>query len=149
ARMISIIICTYGRSTAVEDLFSTLAVQTNQDFEVLVIDANSAPSPIRTLVDRFSERLPVRWIGAPKGLTRQRNIGLRESCGDLICFLDDDVTVDADFLARVNELFARADLKDVGGLTGYDVLNYAAVPNLRWKLKWWLRAIPSLKPGDA
>ena len=147
--LFSIIVCTYGRSTAVEQLFESLSVQTQSNFELLVVDANGPNSLIRPILERFSNTMPVRCIPAQRGLTRQRNVGLRESRGELICFLDDDVTVEPEFLENVQALFARPDLQDMGGLTGYDVVNYPTTPNLRWKLKWWLRSIPSLTPGDA
>jgi len=146
----SIIVCTYGRARALEHLLESLAVQTYRDFEVLVVDGNRENSPVEAIVGMFQNcALNLRRIPAPKGLTRQRNVGIEQSRGDVLCFLDDDVTMEPDFLSRVDGLLESPNMQDVGGLTGYDVLNYPTRVTLRWKLRWLLGAIPSLKPGDA
>lgn len=90
----------------------------------------------------------MRLVKSPKGLTRQRNVGLTEATGDLICFLDDDVTFEPDFLARAAGVLSRPEAQQVGGITGYDPLNYSAPVTLRWRLRKLLGTIPSLEPGD-
>ncbi len=149
---ISVIVCTYGRAAALENLLNSLEVQCHRDFEVLVIDGDGERSPGRDTVKRFLQRpgtrLLVRVIRSERGLTRQRNVGLKAGKGDLVCFLDDDVTLEEDFLARVASLFERPDMQDVGGITGYDPLNYPTPLTLRWRLRRIFGVIPSLKPGD-
>ena len=149
---VSVIICTYGRSTALEDLLRCLEVQTFRNFEVLIIDGNGEISPARETVGKFLSRpnatLEVTLLGSPKGLTRQRNVGLVAATGSLICFLDDDVTFDEDFLAKAADLFGRPEMKNVGGITAYDSLNYAAPITWRWRLRNLLGTIPSLDPGQ-
>jgi glycosyltransferase involved in cell wall biosynthesis len=148
---ISVIICTYGRAVALEALLKCLAAQEYPDCETLVIDGNGDVSPAREALEKFQESsrspLSLRLIKSPKGLTRQRNVGLAEVRGDLICFLDDDVTFESDFLARAASIFAQPEARDVGGITGYDALNYAAPVTLRWRLRKLLGTIPSLDPG--
>ena len=39
---------------------------------------------------------------SPKGLTIQRNAGLRRATGDVVWFLDDDVSFDSDFAGKIN-----------------------------------------------
>jgi glycosyltransferase involved in cell wall biosynthesis len=149
---VSVIICTYGRASALSALLGSLLAQDYESFEALVIDGNGEISPARDVVQKFQKdsdnRLPVHLIASERGLTRQRNVGLDHAVGDLICFLDDDVTFGPDFLRRTVALFNRSDAKRVGGLTGYDSLNYAAEVTLRWRLRKWLGTIPSLEPGD-
>jgi glycosyltransferase involved in cell wall biosynthesis len=146
----SIVVCTYGRARSLEHLLGSLSAQTYRDFEVLVVDGNQDSSPVQAIVAMSSsDVLDVRQISAPKGLTRQRNIGIAQSRGEVLCFLDDDVTMEPDFLSRVYGMLKSPGMHDVGGLTGYDVLNYPSPVTLRWKLRWVLGAIPSLQPGDA
>ncbi|MBV9743961.1 MAG: glycosyltransferase family 2 protein [Acidobacteriia bacterium] len=149
--MISVIVCTYGRAAALVDLFQCLASQTYRDFEVLIIDGNGTNSPVTAAIQKLqpSASLSVRLIASPRGLTRQRNVGLREARGEIIVFLDDDVSVDERFLSDTVTLLSRSDMQDVGGVTGYDVLNYPSPVSGKWRLRHWLGAIPSLKPGDA
>lgn len=150
---ISVIICTYGRAAALETLLDGLETQQYRHFETLIIDGNGKNSPARDVVNKFLGRSParpsIRLIESPKGLTRQRNVGLQEAGSDLICFLDDDVSIEPDFLARIVRLFEGPEAVDVGGLTGYDPLNYSAPVTFRWRLKKLLGTIPSLEPGDA
>jgi len=148
---ISVIICTYGRAAVLSNLLESLSDQTFRDFETLIIDGNEAPSLARSTVWKFRQQqginLQVDLIPSPKGLTRQRNVGLDHATGDIVCFLDDDVTLPEDFLSRVVEIFDRPELQDVGGITGYDVLNYPAPITLRWRLRLALGVIPRLGPG--
>lgn len=146
----SIVVCTYGRARSLEHLLHSLSAQTYRNFEVLVVDGNQDSSPVQAIVSSVSSSaLDVRHIPAPKGLTRQRNVGIEWSRGEVLCFLDDDVTMEPDFLGRVKAMLENPSMQDVGGLTGYDVLNYPSPVTLRWKLRWLLGAIPSLEPGDA
>jgi glycosyltransferase involved in cell wall biosynthesis len=149
--LISVIICTYGRATALKCLLEALDLQTYQRFEVLVIDGNQKPSPAREAIEEYlGRRSAVREVSlvcSEKGLTRQRNVGLRAAKGDLICFLDDDVTFGEDFLLKTARVFERSDMQDVGGITCYDVLNYPSPVTLRWNLRSWLGVMPGLEPG--
>lgn len=142
---LSVIICTYNRAAALEDLLQCLAAQTYPDFEVLIVDGSDQPSPVQKIAEKF--RCVV--IQSPRGLARQRNAGLLQATGDLICFFDDDVTFGDDFLEKAARLFQRKELQDVGGVTGYDELHYPSRLTWRWRLRWLLRIVPSLRPGDA
>src|SRR5450631_1444390 len=121
---VSVIICTYGRAASLVDVLDCLAGQTFRDLEVLLVDGNEADSApraaIRDLVAEAEPRLPIRLIQSRRGLTSQRNAGLREARGELVCFFDDDVTFDAGFFAQAVDLFRRPGMEDVGGATGYD-----------------------------
>lgn len=148
---VSIIICTYRRADSLGDLLDCLAVQTYQDSEILIVDGSGEDASVKNRVESFinevSGRINLRLIQSQKGLTRQRNVGLREAQGELICFFDDDVTFGGDFIAQVVSLLQRSDMKDVGGVTGYDVLGYGTPMRLRHKVRGALGFYPSLRPG--
>src|SRR4029077_15611894 len=122
--LISVIICTYARAESLELLLQCLLAQTTTNFEVIVVDGSGDNPSVRGAVASFQVHPPgainVCLIQSSKGLTHQRNVGLRYAQGELICFLDDDVTFERDFLADVLALFDRSDFGDVGGLTAYD-----------------------------
>jgi glycosyltransferase involved in cell wall biosynthesis len=149
--LISVIICTYGRAAALEGLLRCLESQTYKNFEILIVDGNGETSPAKQIVDQFLARagvsLHLEVLESKKGLTRQRNVGIDAAHGSLICFLDDDVTFEADFLEKVAGLFDQPDMQDVGGITPYDVLNYPMRITGRWKLRRLLGVIPNLEPG--
>jgi len=150
--LVSVIICTCGRASALQNLLKAIELQTYQNFEILIVDGNQEPSPAREAVENYlkqsnlSEKLAL--IKSEKGLTRQRNVGLEGASGEIICFFDDDVTMEEDFLSRVVALFASADMQDVGGITPYDTLHYPYALSLRWRLRAALGVMPSLNPGD-
>jgi glycosyltransferase involved in cell wall biosynthesis len=146
---ISVIICTYGRALVLAQALQSLVGQSFRDFEVLLVDGNGPESGFKKLIQEFDSRLELRWLRTPRGLTRQRNAGLQAAVGEILCFLDDDVSFGPDFLARVCAVFESAEMAGVGGVTGYDVLNYPTCITLRWRLRRLLGVVPSLKPGDA
>jgi glycosyltransferase involved in cell wall biosynthesis len=150
---LSIIICTYRRVDALQNLLSCLATQTHRDFEVLIVDGSGKDGGPRSAVEAFRElfkdRFDLSYITSTPGLTRQRNIGLRAARGDIICFFDDDITFGEDFLSQAVALFDREGMDDVGGIGGYDTLHCPTPISWRWRLRRWIRIVPSLKPGDA
>src|SRR5271165_443792 len=149
--LISVVICTYGRATALFDLLASLQSQTYRPLEILIVDGNEEPSPARETVERFlnaaGTQVEVRVIKSKKGLTRQRNVGLQVAKGELICFLDDDVTFSNGFFSKVAHIFGRSDMQDVGGITAYDLLNYPMRMSARWYLRWLLGVMPGRDPG--
>jgi glycosyltransferase involved in cell wall biosynthesis len=147
--LISVIVCTYLRPGPLGNLLRSLAAQVYREFEVLVVDGSGGNSPITTVVEAFAHNapVPVRLIARPKGLTRQRNEGLRQARGSILCFLDDDVTVNPHFLSTVAAIFARTGNERVGGLSAYDVLHYPQRVNLRWRVRRLLRVVPRLEGG--
>jgi glycosyltransferase involved in cell wall biosynthesis len=150
--LVSVIICTYRRAEALGRLLDCLARQTYPTFEVLIVDGSGSDPAVRIFAQEVIAHDPAKrftLLAAQRGLTRQRNVGLRVARGDLICFFDDDITIEPDFLTRVVALFEQPAFAEIGGVTGYDRLHYPQPITLRWKLRRWLRSIPSLAPGAA
>jgi glycosyltransferase involved in cell wall biosynthesis len=150
---VSVIICTYGRATALVDLLEALNAQRYRKFEILVIDGNDEPSPAREAVEEYLSRpgaeTKVEIVQSEKGLTRQRNVALQIARGDLLCFFDDDVTFEKDFLQKVAELFSQPHLQDLGGMTPYDTEHYPTPMTWRWKMRAMLNVMPGSDPGAA
>ncbi len=98
-------------------LMSLLGLRTaaaGDDFEILVVD--NAPSDRRTqeLVDLIPG---VRYAREPKpGLNFARNRALQEATGELIAFIDDDVTVDPIWLDGLRRVLREHP--DAGAITG-------------------------------
>ncbi len=146
---LSVIVCTYRRMEPVAQLLKCLAAQTFGDFEVLLVDGAGESGYAQSLanVECHGPRLAARVLASEKGLTRQRNVGLRAARGELICLLDDDVAFEADFLAKIVAAFERPGMEGVGGLTGYDIIHYPQAINARWRLRRMLGIVPRLEPG--
>jgi len=148
---VSIIICTYRRADALGDLLDCLAVQTYRNSEILIIDGSGDDLCVREKLEGFMKRVGKRvnleLIQTQKGLTRQRNVGLRKAQGDLVCFFDDDVTFDERFISQTVSLFQQNEMNNVGGVTGYDVLNYGVSMRFRHKLRGAFGFYKSWRPG--
>lgn len=115
---LTVAICTKDRpenlARCLGSLLKLQAPETSPRFEVLVVD--NAPSDQRTkeLVDTLPS---VRYVREPKaGLDFGRNRALQEATGELLAFLDDDVTVDRQWLNGLME--AWSENPDAGGFTG-------------------------------
>jgi glycosyltransferase involved in cell wall biosynthesis len=147
---LSVIVCTYRRPEPLALLLQSLASQTLKSFEVLLVDGAGTDGVAQTrgVASAHAPELDLKVMSSPKGLTKQRNAGLQAATGDIVCFLDDDVTFDSDFLDKTAALFESRVMAGIGGVTAYDVINYPQRVNSRWRLRRLLRIIPSLRPGD-
>lgn len=116
---VSVVIPTYNRSTLLRDAVSSVLAQDSQSrYEIIVVDNNSkddTPAVVRSLMESHPGR--VRSIIEPKqGNAHARNRGIESASGAIIAFIDDDVTVENNWLATLkNMLDARSDLSFVGG----------------------------------
>lgn len=116
---VSVVIATLGRPEPLDRALDSLAASEVRPDEVLVVDGDEGHGP-----DHGAEAVVARWAGgpidvrylpAPRGLTRQRNTGLDAARGDVVLYLDDDARVRPDTLRRV--LLAYRE-PDVVGVTG-------------------------------
>lgn len=148
---LSVIICTYRRFSALRDLLQCLPLQTEQEFEVLIIDGSGSDwvraAELRSIVEEYRAVLNLKLVYSRKGLPHQRNVGIEHASGELICFFDDDVVIEPDFLFRAKELLSQPDMQDVGGINGYDRLHFPQKINFRWKIRRILRIVPGLTAG--
>src|SRR5687767_8096507 len=111
---VSVVIPTYNRSALLLDAVSSVLGQNSQSpYEIIVVDNNSkddTPAVVRSLIESHPGK--VRSIFEPKqGNAHARNRGIESASGAIIAFIDDDVTVESNWLATLkNVLDARSDL---------------------------------------
>jgi glycosyltransferase involved in cell wall biosynthesis len=111
---ITVLICTYNRGPL---LAATLASLAQSDappcgVEIVVVDNNSTDGTA-DVVREAAERgpWPVHYVfERAQGKSFALNTGLRASRGDVIALTDDDVIPAHDWLARIADGFASADL---------------------------------------
>src|ERR1700690_361651 len=108
---LSVVICTYNRSESLANTLRSLSVQLLPDtlqWEVLVLDNNSRDKT-RAVVEEFCREFPGRFryvLEARQGKSHALNSGIREACGDIVAFTDDDVLLEPSWL---HNLTARLD----------------------------------------
>jgi len=54
----------------------------------------------------------------PKGVTRSRNLGVAKACGEILLFLDDDVTLDSKYILGILSVYEGDPGQRVGGVSG-------------------------------
>ena len=83
-----------------------LEVPAGLDWDVLIIDNGSANAAKQER--SLPGGLPLRVVKEPRaGLSHARNAALRLATGDLVIFIDDDVTVPPGWLAAYADGFSR------------------------------------------
>ena len=106
-RTFSLIVATCGRDKEVDRLLESL---TRLDYEldlveIYIIDQNDKIN-LQPIIQKYVSNLHIHHIhSSRKGLSYNRNIGLREAQGDIIAFPDDDCMYYPDTLKKVNDAF--------------------------------------------
>jgi GT2 family glycosyltransferase len=105
---IAVVICTKDRPADLNQCLVSLAMQDYPFCELVIVDASESDAT-RRLVKGFD--MPhgpsIEYISSPRGLTLQRNTGIRRlrSEPDVVCFLDDDVEIEPGYLRNVARKF--------------------------------------------
>lgn len=105
SELISLIVCTLGRTAPLERLLRSLGNQTCRNFEVVLVDQNPSGF-LDPILDKFPDQTIIRLKSA-KGLSRGRNVGLAQCRGTIIGFPDDDCWYDPGVLGSVDAFFAE------------------------------------------
>jgi glycosyltransferase involved in cell wall biosynthesis len=113
--MFSLIVCTVDRTTPLERLLRSLALQTDRSFEVVLVDQNQ-DDRLQALIDSFGRVMPIVHVKAARGLSLARNKGLSVARGELIAFPDDDCHYPSSLIEQVRKQFASSP--DIDFLTG-------------------------------
>lgn len=107
--MISIIIPNYNKAKFVEETIYSVINQTFKDWECIIIDDNSSDTSfdiISNLIIKDS-RFKLIKIKKNKGACYCRNMGLKQSIGDYIFFLDADDLISIDCLKSRFKYFSN------------------------------------------
>lgn len=119
----TVVVCTRGRPEALRRCLGSLERLEYDDFEILVVDNNGAP----TVGTEIAGEGPVRIVHEPRrGLDAARNRGVREAKGDVLAFVDDDCEVDPAWLEELRAAFASEEATFVTGRVRPGSLNGVA-----------------------
>jgi glycosyltransferase involved in cell wall biosynthesis len=118
ALSLSIVVPTHGRLLSLQKcLASILAAELPQQTELLVI-CNGSDPPSEEFVQRVAAADPRIHLMRLERVSpaEARNVALSQVQGDIVYFLDDDVTIATDLLSRALDTFARRpDIDVLGG----------------------------------
>lgn len=125
--MLSIIILTYNRALQLFRCLDELYKRETVDFEVIVIDNGSTDDTGESLKLRQFKNLKVILNTDRTNFAHARQVGVKNSCGDKIAFIDDDCVPDANWLTRIDK-----------ALDEYDAVGGLALPYRKFTYpKWW------------
>jgi len=114
--LVSLVICTIGRRDTLARLLASLERQTNNAFELVVVDQSNG-SDVEALLNSCAVGQGVRHLRSERGLSRGRNIGLRRVRGQVIGFPDDDCWYDPDVVEHVHRFFEHQENAVLTGRT--------------------------------
>ena len=106
----SLIICTYMRPEALKSLLETVQIQTLYPDEIIIIDGSTNDATAKMLTSYEVRGLVYYRVDeVDRGLTKQRNFGIARVGDqmDVVCFLDDDILLEANYF---EELIATYDI---------------------------------------
>ncbi len=99
---LSVIIPTYNEEKSVGDCLESLARQTYPDLEVIAVDDGSTDRTLGILKDLRLGNLDLRVFKQKhKGPGTARNLGARKAKGEILVFVDADMTFDKNFLKNL------------------------------------------------
>lgn len=139
--MLSVIIPSRNRSRQLERALLSLVNLniSNEMFEIIVVDNGSTdatPDIVARYINRF-DHISIRYFyDATPGLLTGRHRGAAEASGDILCFIDDDVTVTPGWARAIAEVMQNRP--DVMFLTGPNLPEYEAYPP-DWLARFWSR----------
>lgn len=139
--LVSIVIPTYRRPSALADAIGSIQAQTWPDWEAIVVDDNDPAGGHRRETERFMARYReeprIRYLrhDRNRGAPQARNTGLRAARGEYVAFLDDDDRCLPTKLEEQVRCFRTTPLRDVAIVycraryvgSGGKVLRYSVV----------------------
>ena len=110
----TVVICTRDRPEPLKRCLNSLSALTRRPQEILVVDNAPRSEATHRIVSSLSG---IRYVLEPRpGLDIARNTGIFYSSGDIIAFIDDDVTVHPQWLLALQRAFKNPRVMAVTGL---------------------------------
>lgn len=103
--MVSIIIVNFNGFSYVDRCVESVLQCTFDSFQVIVVDNGSTDGSVEKLQNKYSDRLKLVCLDENYGPSRARNEGVRAAQGEYIGFLDNDTTVDPDYISEAIQVF--------------------------------------------
>lgn len=139
--MVSIVLPVYNRQDYIEECIRSVQAQSHQNFEILVIDNNSADDTLSICQALAGQDSRIKLLSTPcAGVSSARNRGLEAAQGDYVFFLDSDDVIHPLLLETLVKGMQESSAKMAG--TGV-----ASVPENQWhKVRERLQQPPT--PGE-
>ncbi len=110
----SVIVPVYNRPDEVNDLMKSLAAQTSDDFEVVIVEDGSTVR-CEEAVKRYPEVRSKYFYKDNEGRSIARNYGMEHADGDCFIFFDSDCVIPSDYFATLTRELEAAPTDAFGG----------------------------------
>jgi len=122
----SVVIPTYKRSDALVATIESVVKNTLLPYEIIIIDDDVTPAEIINYLEKIVTEKSVEFIYHKKdhnitrrGLSESKNLGVSLATSEVICYLDDDVILDAEYFKNLIQVWSdfahETKLIGVGG----------------------------------
>lgn len=118
---ISIIICTYNRDKYIYNVLKSIAENEfpHTGYEIVLVNNNSTDNT-ESECKRFQQDYPTinfhYFVETNQGLSYARNCGIQNAQGDILVYVDDDATVNKEYIKTyVTFFFNNPDIDAAGG----------------------------------
>lgn len=107
----SFIIPMYNEENDIQETVKRCLAQDTKDFdyEIILINDGSTDNTLKICSDLYSTNKYVHLLNEPvnKGVSHARNVGVSESDGDIVIFLNADELIEPDFLISLHEHYGK------------------------------------------
>ncbi len=110
---ISVVVCERNSEKFIEKCIASIFEQ-NADFELIVVDDYSTDST-KKILEKDSHNFKLIELRKHKGISRARNIGIEETKGEFIAFIDADCVAEKNWLSELLKGFDKENTVSVGG----------------------------------
>ena len=123
----SIIVPVYNRPDEVDELLESLSNQTQQDFEVIIVEDGSV-KPCKDVCDKYAGILALHYYAKENsGPGQSRNYGAERANGEWLIILDSDVVLPEGYLAAVDSAISH-QTSDIAAFGGPDAAHPSFTP---------------------
>ena len=99
----SIIVPVYNRPQEVEELVESLALQTDKDFQLVIVEDGSTLT-CKSACNRFSNDVDIKYFHkSNEGRSIARNYGMERADGDFFIFVDSDCILPPDYIQNLKK----------------------------------------------
>lgn len=116
---LTLIICTYKRPKAIITLLDSVKKQSSYPDEIIVVDGSPDDQTEKVLgFEKIPNFFYYRVTEEDRGLTKQRNFGIRKVAADseIVCFLDDDTVLEYNYFEEIINTYKKhPEALGVGG----------------------------------
>jgi GT2 family glycosyltransferase len=158
------------RPLAIKKLLDSVLLQTKMPAQIIIVDGSTNNETKCLLNESFKISFLDYFLvnKEDRGLTRQRNFGVRQlkSIIDIVCFLDDDLVLDVDYFEQIENTYHQyPDAIGAGGIDMkenryflkqadtiynkfefYELDGWVSKEPLRYKVRKLVGLMPDLQP---